>query len=185
MYYNIDRVLVHDNYTGQKWHSGVNCNLTQTASNAIVFDIANKVWRYQPLDKWNTYLLSIGNLKLSPTQKLDANDVILNKTIDEMYSDNTISYQEFKKLKTQKINSDFQTNCLEVGVAFEGNYFQYDDTSRARLLETKDDARVSFWRSVDNQNIPMTNEKKNELYELLKFTYYTRFAQKSLMIDSL
>lgn len=185
MYYDINRILVSEKYNGQKWLSGVNCELPLKERNIIVFDIPNKKWIYQPLSSWNSYLVSIGNLKLSPTQKLDANDVILNKTIDEMYSDNTISYQEFKKLKTQKINSDFQTNCLEVGVAFEGNYFQYDDTSRARLLETKDDARVSFWRSVDNQNIPMTNEKKNELYELLKFTYYTRFAQKSLMIDSL
>lgn len=90
-----------------------------------------------------------------------------------------------KKKRIDAINSDFLNNCSEVGVEFEGNYFQYDDTSRARLSETKDDARVSFWRSVDNQNIPMTNEKKNELYELLKFTYYTRFAQKSVMIDSL
>ena len=90
-----------------------------------------------------------------------------------------------KKKRIDIINIDFERNCSEVGVAFEGNYFQYNDTSRARLLETKDDARVSFWRSVDNQNIPMTNEKKNELYELLKFTYYTRFAQKSVLIDNL
>jgi hypothetical protein len=70
-------------------------------------------------------------------------------------------------------------------VAFEGNSFQYDDISRSRLLETKDDARVTFWRSVDNLNVIMTNLKKNELYELLKLTYYTKFAEKSAQIDLL
>lgn len=93
--------------------------------------------------------------------------------------------QAVKQKQVSAINSEFARQCSEVGVIFEGNYFQYDDVSRARLLETKDDSRVTFWRSVANANITMTNAKKNELYDLLKFTYYTKFAEKSAQIDAL
>jgi len=103
-------------------------------------------------------------------------------------------YDEAARAKSQlaekqkiinRINLDFDKGCSEIGVVFEGHYFQYNDTSRARLLETKDDSRVTFWRSVANANITMTNAKKNELYDLLKFTYYTKFAEKSAQIDAL
>lgn len=185
MYHDVNRILVSERFNGQKWMSGVECDLPIKEGNVIVFDISSKTWKYQSLDSWNSYLVSIGNLKLSTTQKLDSNDKIVNKAHQELYSEGLITKDEYVKIETSIINSNFNAAASKIGVSFEGNYFQYDDTSRARLLETKDDARVSFWRSVDNQNIPMTNEKKNELYELVKFTYYTRFAQKSVMIDSL
>lgn len=103
-------------------------------------------------------------------------------------------YDEVARAKSQlaekqkiinQINLDFEKQCSDIGVTFEGNYFQYDDTSRARLLETKDDSRVTFWRSVANSNITMSNVKKNQLYDLLKLTYYTKFAEKSAQIDAL
>ena len=90
-----------------------------------------------------------------------------------------------KQKQVSAINSEFARQCSSVGVNFEGNSFQYDDISRSRLLETKDDVRVGFWRSVDNVNVPLSNAKKNELYEVLKLTYYTKFAEKSAQIDSL
>lgn len=93
--------------------------------------------------------------------------------------------QAAKQKQIDVINAEFDKQCSSVGVNFEGNSFQYDDISRSRLLETKDDARVTFWRSVDNVNVSMSNVKKNELYDLLKLTYYTKFAQKSAQIDSL
>ena len=93
--------------------------------------------------------------------------------------------QTAKQKQIDVINAEFDRQCSSVGVNFEGNSFQYDDISRSRLLETKDDARVTFWRSVDNVNVSMSNVKKNELYDLLKLTYYTKFAQKSAQIDSL
>lgn len=93
--------------------------------------------------------------------------------------------QAAKQKQIDVINAEFDKQCSSVGVNFEGNSFQYDDISRSRLLETKDDARVTFWRSVDNVNVTMNNAKKNELYDLLKLTYYTKFAQKSAQIDSL
>lgn len=90
-----------------------------------------------------------------------------------------------KRDKVDKINSEFISECLQTGVLFEGKKFQYDDTSRSRLLETKDDSRVTFWRSVDNVNVNFNNSKKNELYELLKLTYYTKFAESRQAIDAL
>ena len=95
-------------------------------------------------------------------------------------------FTEIEKLKrVNEINSEFDRQCSKVGIDFEGNKFQYDDTSRSRLAETKDDARVTFWRSVDNKNIPLTNVKKNSLYKVLIDTYYTEFAKKSQVIDGL
>ena len=100
-----------------------------------------------------------------------------------------IDKNKFAEIEIQKrvneINSEFDRQCSKVGIDFEGNKFQYDDTSRSRLAETKDDARVTFWRSVDNKNIPLTNVKKNSLYKVLIDTYYTEFAKKSQVIDGL
>ena len=95
-------------------------------------------------------------------------------------------FAEIEKLKRiNEINAEFDRQCSKVGIDFEGNKFQYDDTSRSRLAETKDDARVTFWRSVDNKNISLTNVKKNSLYKVLIDTYYTEFAKKSQVIDGL
>lgn len=103
-------------------------------------------------------------------------------------------YDEAARAKSQlaekqkiinRINTEFDRQCSKVGIDFEGNKFQYDDTSRSRLAETKDDARVTFWRSVDNKNISLTNVKKNSLYKVLIDTYYTEFAKKSQVIDGL
>lgn len=93
--------------------------------------------------------------------------------------------QAAKQKQVNAINTEFTRQCSSVGVNFEGNSFQYDDISRSRLLETKDDARVTFWRSVDNKNIPLSNVKKNSLYKVLIDTYYTEFAKKSQVIDGL
>jgi len=90
-----------------------------------------------------------------------------------------------KQKRVNEINAEFDRQCSKVGIDFEGNKFQYDDTSRSRLAETKDDARVTFWRSVDNKNIPLSNVKKNSLYKVLIDTYYTEFAKKSQVIDGL
>ena len=95
-------------------------------------------------------------------------------------------FAEIEKLKRiNEINAEFDRQCSKVGIDFEGNKFQYDDTSRSRLAETKDDARVTFWRSVDNKNIPLTNAKKNSLHKILIETYFTEFAKKSQVIDGL
>ncbi len=87
--------------------------------------------------------------------------------------------------RVNEINAEFDRQCSKVGIDFEGNKFQYDDISRSRLAETKDDDRVTFWRSVDNKNIPLTNAKKNSLHKVLIDTYYTEFAKKSQVIDGL
>ena len=90
-----------------------------------------------------------------------------------------------KQKRVNEINTEFERQCSKVGVDFEGNKFQYDDTSRSRLAETKDDIRVRFWRSVDNVNVDMSNEKKNLLYKVLIETYYTKFYEKTQVIDGL
>lgn len=88
-----------------------------------------------------------------------------------------------KSKRVNEINTEFERQCSKVGIDFEGNKFQYDDTSRSRLAETKDDIRVRFWRSVDNVNVDMSNEKKNLLYKVLIETYYTKFYEKTQAID--
>lgn len=185
MYYDINKILVSDNYNGQKWFSGVNCDLTPKKDFAIVFDIILKIWKYQSLSNWNSYLVEIGNLKLAPTQKLDAKGNVINKTHEELYLEGLITKDEYVKIQTQIINSEFERQCSKVGVDFEGNKFQYDDTSRSRLLEVKDDARVGFWRNVDNENVYMDNIKKNSLYSTLVLAFYTKFAEKSQQIDTI
>jgi hypothetical protein len=125
-----------------------------------------------------------GLIRLTPTEDeikyfdgFDAKGIpIINR--------NKFAAQE-KEKQVQSINAEFDRQCNKVGIDFEGNKFQYDDTSRSRLAETKDDARVTFWRSVDNKNIPLSNVKKNSLYKVLIETYYTKFAEKSMVIDGL
>ena len=90
-----------------------------------------------------------------------------------------------KQKQIDSINAEFDNKCSNIGVLFEGNYFQYDDISRARLLEVKDDVRVDKWRSVDNIFILMTNAKKNELYLTLIYEFYSKFQEKSQKIDAL
>lgn len=95
-------------------------------------------------------------------------------------------FASIEKIKqVNEINTEFDRQCSKVGIDFEGNKFQYDDTSRSRLAETKDDIRVRFWRSVDNVNVDMSNEKKNLLYKVLIETYYTKFYEKTQVIDGL
>lgn len=93
--------------------------------------------------------------------------------------------QAEKRKQIDLINTEFARQCSEVGVIFEGNYFQYDDLSQNRLLKFKDISEVNFWRSVDNINVIMTNQQKNNLYSLLLFTWATKFKEKSQAIDSI
>lgn len=93
--------------------------------------------------------------------------------------------QAVKQKQIDLINTEFARQCSEVGVIFEGNYFQYDDLSQNRLLKFKDISEVNFWRSVDNINVIMTNQQKNNLYSLLLFTWATKFKEKSQAIDSI
>lgn len=102
-----------------------------------------------------------------------------------------------KEIQAKEVKRNFEYACINVGVIFEGNFinldmatvinphFQYDTNSRNLLLEAKDDSRVTFWRSIDNENVILSNEKKNELYELLKVTYFMKFAESRQAIDNL
>lgn len=198
MYYNINRVLVNENYSGQKWVSGVECNLSPKSANEIVFDINLKTWKYQEISKWNSYLVSIGILKLQPSQKLDSNDKIVSKTNEELLAEGLVDSEFVKNIKTQEIVSNFETSCKKVGVALSGTFkiygktdnvvnpkFQYDKDSQFMLLQAKDVAEIPYWRSVDNDNIELTNVQKNSLYSLLLNTYFTKFAESRVQIDAL
>ena len=95
-------------------------------------------------------------------------------------------FAEIEKLKrVNEINTEFERQCSKVGVDFEGNKFQYDDTSRSRLYEAKDDDRIIYWISSDNNKIPLSNAKKNLLYKLMIETFYTEFDKKSKLIYGL
>ena len=90
-----------------------------------------------------------------------------------------------KKKQVNEINAEFDRQCSKVGIDFEGNKFQYDDISRSRLYEAKDDDRIVYWISSDNNKIPLTNAKKNLLYKLMIETFYTEFDKKSKLIYGL
>jgi len=97
---------------------------------------------------------------------------------------NKFAVQE-KEKQVQSINAEFDRQCSKVGIDFEGNKFQYDDVSRARLYEAKDDDRIVYWISSDNNKIPLSNAKKNLLYKLMIETFYTEFDKKSKLIYGL
>ncbi len=105
---------------------------------------------------------------------------------------------EFLKIsEIESIKKNFDLVSVTVGVMFEGifltienelienPYFQYDTYSRNLLLEAKDDVRIPYWRSLENKSIVLDNEQKNALYELLKLTYFMKFAESRQAIDNL
>ena len=143
------------------------------------------MYRYKKENKLITSLIPLQGLTLVTLSDEDVKFFVGFDTMGKAIIDKN-KYAEIEKLKrVNEINTEFDRQCSKVGIDFEGNKFQYDDTSRSRLAETKDDARVTFWRSVDNKNIPLSNIKKNSLYKVLIDTYYTEFAKKSQVIDGL
>lgn len=197
-YINSDRVLCNKNET-VKWVVNETCTLPEVSGFSRVYDYAVKQFRQQATDKasWNTYLVSIGKLKLSPYQKINSAGDIVIKTIDELYSDGVISNDEYKHMKPSEIKEIFETACIKEGVAFSGVFnmlsgvtvnnpkFQYDKDSWQLLESVVDDARVGYWRSLNNQNIVLTNQDKHTLLELMKLTYFTKFAESRAAIDAL
>ena len=108
-----------------------------------------------------------------------------------------MSPEYLKILEAEAIKKNFESDCVNIGAEFTGTFtttenttvsdpnFQYDTDSRNLLLEAKDDARIPYWRCVENRNVILDNTQKNSLYELLKVTYFTRFAESRQAIDRL
>ena len=105
---------------------------------------------------------------------------------------------ELARLKAaNEIKNAFDTACVKDGIALSGIYtmisgvtinnpkFQYDKDSWQLLESVVDDARVGYWRSLNNQNIVLTNQDKHTLLDLLKVTYFTKFAESRDAIDAL
>lgn len=108
-----------------------------------------------------------------------------------------MSPEYLRILEIESIKANFDSDSINVGVALTGSFltteneivenpcFQYDTPSRNLLIEAKDDVRIPYWRSLENKSILLNNEKKNELYELLKLTYFMKFAESRQAIDRL
>ena len=108
-----------------------------------------------------------------------------------------MSPEYLKILEAEAIKKNFESDCINIGAEFTGTFtttenttvtnphFQYDTISRNLLLEAKDDVRIPYWRSVENDNILLSNSQKNELYEILKLTYFSKFAESRQAIDRL
>ncbi len=143
------------------------------------------MYRYKKENKLITSSIPLQGLTLVTLSDEDVKYFVGFDTMGKPIIDKNKFVEIEKQKRVNEINAEFDRQCSKVGIDFEGNKFQYDDTSRSRLAETKDDARVTFWRSVDNKNIPLTNAKKNSLYKVLIDTYYTEFAKKSQVIDGL
>lgn len=102
-----------------------------------------------------------------------------------------------KQKAVNEIKTAFETACIKTGVVLSGIYpmlsgvtinnpkFQYDKDSWQTLESVVSDARVGYWRSIENQNIVLTNQDKQTLLELLKVTYFTKFAESRAAIDAL
>ena len=114
--------------------------------------------------------------------------------------DNSILEKEQARAKEKavyEIKTAFENACVKTGVALNGIYpmlsgvtinnpkFQYDFDSINKLESVVSDARVGYWRSIENQNIVLTNQDKQTLLELLKVTYFTKFAESRTAIDNL
>lgn len=108
-----------------------------------------------------------------------------------------MSPEYLRILEAEAIKKNFELDCVNVGAELTGTFtttdgttvdnphFQYDTISRNLLLEAKDDVRIPYWRSLENDNIILTNEQKNLLYGTLKFTYFSKFAESRQAIDRL
>lgn len=128
-----------------------------------------------------------GLTKVEMTNEQAKHCIGFDENNNPLYNQEAVEKEnEYNRRKlVNEINAEFEKQCSKIGVLFEGNYFQYDDTSRARLLEVKDDDRVNVWRSVNDVFIPMTNTQKNNLYSTLVYAFYSKFQEKSQEIDSL
>lgn len=115
--------------------------------------------------------------------------------------DNTILEKE-KELARQRaadtIKNAFEIDASTIGVEFNGVFytiedgvavfnprFQYDFLSIQKLESVVSDARVPYWRTVDNKNLALTLQNKMDLLELLKVTYFSKFKESRDAIDAL
>lgn len=196
-YIDSQRVLCSSE-TNPRWYIKQECQITKREGFERVYDYELKQFRYQASDKksWCEYLISIGKLTLLPSQKIDGQGNIVNKTIDEMYATHTIGHTEYKSVKVSEIKRSFEYGCL-AGAILSGTFqklssgsvlnpkFSYDKDSWQLLESVLTDSRVGYWRSVDNDNVILTNQDKADLLEVLKVTYFTKFAESRQQIDSL
>jgi hypothetical protein len=92
--------------------------------------------------------------------------------------------QRLKNIQIEEIKTEYLEKQKQ-GVSYNGNLYQYDLDSWSLLESVVSDSRVNFWRSVDNNNITLTNLEKSELLEILKVKYFTEFVESRNLIDNL
>lgn len=158
------------------------------------------MYRYNSNGKLITSAIPIKGLTPITMTDTEAKHCIgFNASGNPIYSQAAIDaeIQAVKQKQVSAINAEFDKQCSSVGVLFEGvfsdldgneitnPFFQYDDLSQNRLLKFKDIEACNFWRSVDNDNIVLSNSQKNSLYLKLLITWAIKFAEKSQEIDSL
>ena len=143
------------------------------------------MYRYKKENQLITSSIPIHGLTLVTLSDEDVKYFVGFDTMGKPIIDKN-KFAEIEKLKrVNEINTEFDRQCSKVGIDFEGNKFQYDDISRSRLYEAKDDDRIVYWISSDNNKIPLSNAKKNLLYKLMIETFYTEFDKKSKLIYGL
>lgn len=108
---------------------------------------------------------------------------------------------EWEKLQNTLL-PDFEKQAKKVGVVFAGTYniynsqntitdpiFAYDLDSRMTLLELiiyKDSlGDLPYWRTLDGINVVLSLAQKNDLYDLLRYTYFTGLAEVNTGIDAI
>lgn len=143
------------------------------------------MYRYKKENQLITSSIPLQGLTLVTLSDEDVKYFVGFDTMGKPIIDKNKFVEIEKQKRVNEINAEFDRQCSKVGIDFEGNKFQYDDISRSRLYEAKDDDRIVYWISSDNNKIPLSNAKKNLLYKLMIETFYTEFDKKSKLIYGL
>jgi hypothetical protein len=123
-FYNLNRVYKEHNRNETVWYTDIECTLPEKEGFERVFDIENSKWIYQSIETkdWNKYLFDIGLLKLSEYEKFDSDWNIVQKTQDELLSENIITKQEYNRQKIAEIDYKlYQLDIKSVRPLREGN----------------------------------------------------------------
>ena len=136
-YFNQLKILTDKNLDGMTWYTDVECDLVPKDGNVIVFDEILGQWTYQPVDdlSWKYYLIKIGVNKLLPNEKV-VNGQVVNKDLDEMLADGSLSKEKYNQIKVAEIDSLLSQIDAKKTRAIT-DYILTGDKTRLELLEAE------------------------------------------------
>lgn len=135
---NINRELCSET-EHPKWFIQKENTLPEKEGFRIVFDMSEDSFRHQAADlkSWNEYLVSIGMLKLTESQKLDSKGKITEKTEDELFQESLITLEELKRSRSEKVNricADKITSGFRSSALGEEHIYDSEDYDQWNLI---------------------------------------------------